>query len=118
MSLIQKINAFVLVFILFFGCNIAYSQESNLTNPEPKIGERLDFIQSSFNKGQTRAKADLRSSESNISERIDFIQKSFDKGQTPALVWSYTWMGINGVGAGVQTYQAIRSSQNRVFNIV
>ena len=89
MSLFQKINAIVLVFILFFVCNIVYSQESNLKNPESKIGERIDFIQASFDKGQTRAE-----------------------------VWSYGWIGLYGAATGIQTYLAISSGHNRVSNIV
>jgi hypothetical protein len=118
MSLFQKIKAIVLALILFCICNIVYAQESNLKNPEPKIGKTIDFIQASFNKDQTRVEADLKSSESNISERIDFIQASFDKGQTRAKLWSYTWIPINGAATGIQTYQAISSSHNRAFNIV
>jgi hypothetical protein len=115
MPLFQKINALIMAFILFLAFNTVYAQESNLMNPELKIGERIDFP---FNKGQTRVEADLKSSESNISERIDFIQAAFDKGRTRAMVWSYAWTGINGAAAGMQTYQAIRSGQNRAFNIV
>ena len=118
MSLFQKINVIVLVFILFFACNIVYAQETNLKNPESKIGDKIDFIQTSLNKGQIRVEADLESSESNINERIDFIQTSFDKGQTRAKLWSYTWIAINGAATGYQTYQAISSSHDRVFNIV
>ena len=118
MSLFQRINAIVLALILFFGCNIVYAKESNLENPESKIGETIDFIQTSFNKGQIHVEADLKSCESNISERIDFIQASFDKGQTRAKVWSYTWIAINGAATGIQTYEAISSGHNRVSNIV
>lgn len=118
MSLFQRINAIVLVLILFFACNIVYAQESNLKNPELKIGETIHFIQTSFNKGQTRVEADLKSSESNISERIDFIQTSFDKGQNRAKLWSYTWVGVYGAMTGYQTYQAISSGHDRVSNIV
>ena len=89
MSLFKKINAIALVFILFFLCNIVYAQESNLKNPESKIGERIDFLQASFDKGQTRAE-----------------------------VWSYGWMGLYGAATGIQTYLAINSSHGRVSNIV
>ena len=109
MSLFKKINAIVLVFILFFVCNIVYAQESNLQNPESKIVETIDFIQASFDKGQMHVEADLKSSESNIKERINFIQASFDKGQTRAKLWSYTWTAIYGAATGIQTYQAISS---------
>ncbi|MGO8991295.1 MAG: hypothetical protein ACLQGU_12750 [bacterium] len=118
MPLFQKINAVVMIFILFCACNIVYAQESNLKNPESKIGETIDFIKASSNKRQTGIEADVKSSESNISERIDFIQASFDKGRTRAELWSYTWIAINGAATGIQTYQAISSSRNRAFNIV
>jgi len=113
-----KMNAIVPLLILFFACNIGYAQESNLNNPEPKIVETIDFIQASFNKNQMHVEADLQSSGSNIKERIDFIQASFDKGQPRAKLWLYTWLAINGAATGIQTYQAISSSQNRAFNIV
>jgi hypothetical protein len=118
MSLFQKINAIVPVFILFFACNVVDAQESNLKNPESKTGETIDFIQTSLDKGRIRVEADLKSSESNISERIDFIQASFDKGQTRAKLWSYTWMVINGAETGLQTYQSIHSGHDRASNIV
>jgi hypothetical protein len=118
MSSFKKIYAIVPLLIWFFVCNIVYAQESNLKNPESKIGETIDFIQTSFNKGRIHVEADLKSSESNISERIDFIQASFDKGQTRAKVWSYTWIAINGAATGIQTYEAISSGHNRVSNIV
>jgi hypothetical protein len=110
-------NAIVPLLILFFACNIAYAQESNLNNPESKIVETIDFIQTSFNKGQIRVEVDLKT-ESNISERIDFIQASFDKGQPRAKLWSYGWTAIYGVATGVQTYQAISSRHDRASNIV
>jgi hypothetical protein len=118
MSSFQKISAVVMVFILFCACHIVYAQDSNLKNPESKISETIDFVQASFNKGQTRIEADLKSSESNISERIDFIQASFDRGQTRAKLWSYTWTAINGGATGIQTYLAISSHHDRVSNIV
>jgi len=118
MSLFQKINAIVLASILFFAWNIVYAQESNLKNPESKIGETIDFIKASSNKRQTGIEADVKSSESNISERIDFIQAAFDEGQTRAKLWSYTWMAINGGATGIQTYLAISSHHDRVSNIV
>jgi hypothetical protein len=117
MSLLEKISV-LLVFILSFACNIVYAQESDLKNPEPWMGERIGFIQTSFDKGQIRIEADLKDSESNIKERIDFIQASFDKGRTRAEIWSYGWMGIYGAATGVQTYQAVRNGHNRVSNIV
>jgi hypothetical protein len=110
-------NAIVPLLILFFACNIVYAQESNLNNPESKILEMIDFIHASFNKGQIRAEADLKT-ESNISERIDFIQASFDKGQPRAKLWSYGWTAIYGVATGVQAYQAISSRHDRASNIV
>jgi hypothetical protein len=113
--LLKKMNAIVPLIILFFACNI-YAQESNLKNSESV--ETIDFIQTSFNKGQIRVEADLNSSESNISERINFIQASFDKGQPRAKLWSYGWTALYGVAAGVQTYQAISSRRDRVSNIV
>jgi len=118
MSLFQKINALVMASILFIAFDTVYAQEYSLKNPDLKVGGAIDFIQESLNKGPTRPEADLKRSESNLCERIDFIQAAFDKGQTGAMVWSYAWTVINGATAGVQTYQAIRSSQNRAFNIV
>jgi len=106
-------NATVPLLVLFFASNIVYGQESNLKNPES-----IDFIQTYFNKSQIRVEADLKSSESDICERINFIQAAFDKGQTRAKLWSYTWMVIDGATAGIQTYQAISSRHDRVFNIV
>jgi hypothetical protein len=117
MSLPKKINVF-LVFILSFACNMVCGQESDLKNPESWMGERIGFIQTSFDRGQTRIEADLKDSESNIKERIDFIQASFDKGQARASLWFYGWSGIYGTAAGVQTYQAVRHGHNRVSNIV
>jgi len=117
-SLSQKMKAIVLLFILFFACNIVDAQESNFQNPESKIVETIDFIQASFNKGQVRVEADLKSSEPNIKERIDFIQASFDKGQTRAKLWSYGWTAIYGVAAAAQTGQAISSRHDRASNIV
>jgi len=114
----QKMNAIVLLTILFFACNIVHAQESHLQNPESKIVETIDFIQAPFNRGQVRVEADVKSSEPNIKERIDFIQASFDKGQTRAKLWSYTWLAINGAATGIQTYQAISSRHDRVSNIV
>ena len=104
-----------MAFILFFAFDAVYAQEYNLKNPELKVGKTLEFIQESFN---SPSEADIKSSESNLAERIDFIQAAFDKRQTRAAVWSYAWTVINGATAGIQTYQAIRSSQNRAFNIV
>jgi len=118
MSLFRKTSMIVPLLSLFFACNIVYAQESNLKNPESKMVETIDFIQTSFNKGQIRVEADLKRSQSNISERIDFIQASFDKGQTRAKLWSYAWMAIDGATAGIQTYQAISSRHDRVSNIV
>ncbi|HXX35403.1 MAG TPA: hypothetical protein VEM15_13095 [Thermodesulfobacteriota bacterium] len=117
MFLFQKINAAVIIFVLFCACNIVYAQESTLENPET-AGETIDFVQVSFDKRMTSIKADFMSSESNISERINFIQTAFDKGQTRAKLWSYTWIAINGAGSGIQAYYAISSSHNRAFNIV
>jgi hypothetical protein len=116
--LVPKIGAIVLVFILFFGCNMTYAQESNLENPESRKGETIDFIQTSFNKGQTRVEVDLKSSESNRSERINFIQTSFDEGETRAKLWSYSWTGLYGVLTGVQTFQALYTRHDRTSNIV
>jgi len=118
MSLFRKTSMIVPLLSLFFACNIVYAQESNLKNPESKMVETIDFIQTSFNKGQIRVEADLKRSQSNISERIDFIQASFDKGQTRAKLWSYAWIAIDGATAGIQTYQAISSRHDRVSNIV
>ncbi len=118
-SLLKKMKATVPIIILFFTCNIIYAQESNLKNPESKIGETIDFIQTSLNKSEIRVvEADLKNSESNISERINFIQASFDKGQPRAKLWSYGWTAIYGVAAGAQTIQAISSRHDRVSNIV
>ena len=111
-------NAIVPLLILFFACNIGYAQQSNLKNPELKIVETIDFIQTSFNKNQIRIEDDLKSYESNLIERIDFIQASFDEGQTRAKLWSYTWTAIYGAATGIQTYQAISSGHDRVSNIV
>ena len=47
-SSFRKMNAIVLLIILFFACNIVYAQESNLQNPESKIVETIDFIQASL----------------------------------------------------------------------
>ena len=118
-SLLKKMNAIIPLLILFFTCNIIYAQESNLKNPESKIVETIDFIQTSINRSEIRVvEADLNSSESNISERINFIQASFDKGQPRAKLWSYGWTAIYGVATGVQTIQAISSRHDRVSNIV
>jgi len=115
---IQRMDAIVLLIILFFGCNIVYAQESNLQNPESKIVKTIDFIQASSNKDQMCVEADVKSSESNKKDKIDFIQASFDKGQTRAKLWSYTWTTLFGVATGIQTYQAISSRHDRVSNIV
>jgi len=89
LPLFQKISAIILVSMLCFVSNMACAQEG-----------------------------DIKSSESNISERINFIQTSFDKGQTSAMVWSHTWMGVYGALTGLQTYQAMNSGHQRAYNIV
>jgi len=117
MSLFGKINV-LLVFILSFGCNVVSGEEFDLRNPEPRMAEKIGFIQTSIDKDQTRTEADLKDSETDIKERIDFIQASFDKGQPRAKLWSYGWMGVYGAATVGQAYQAVRNSNNRTFNIV
>ncbi len=120
MPLLKKINI-LLVFILSFACDIVYGQESDLKNPERWMCKGTGFVQASFDQSQARIEGDLKDSENSqyrIKEKIDFIQASFDKGQTRAKVWSYGWLGIYGIATGGQTYQAIRSSRDRAFNIV
>ncbi len=107
-----------MVFILFCVCHIVYAQEFDLKNPEPQIGETIDFVQASLHKQRTRIEADVKSSESNTCERIDFIQAAFDKGQTRAKLWSYTWMTISGGATGIQAYLAMSSHHDRASNIV
>jgi len=84
-----KINAVILILMLFLAGNFASAQE-----------------------------AELKTSQSDVSERINFIQSSFDKGQNSAKVWSYSWMVINGAATGLQTYQTISSRHYRASNIV
>ena len=57
-------------------------------------------------------------SDTNISERINFIQTAFDEGETRAKIWSYSWTGVYGMLTGVQTAQALYTSHNRTSNIV
>jgi hypothetical protein len=59
-----------------------------------------------------------KASDSNISERINFIQTSFDKGETSARIWSYTWTGLYGALTGLQTFQVLYSRHDRASNIV
>ncbi len=70
-----------------------------------------DCIHASFNKGEMCVEAEGKSFESNIKERKDFIQASFDKGQTLAKVWSYTWtvFVLFAVATGIQTNQQIQN---------
>jgi hypothetical protein len=88
-SFFGKINAGILIFMLFLAGNFASAQE-----------------------------AEFKTSQSDVGERIDFIQSTFDKGQNSAKLWSYTWMAINGAATGLQTYQAISSRHNRASNVV
>ncbi len=118
MSLFQKMNALIPLLTLFFAFNVVYGQESNLKNPESEKVESIDFVQTYFSKSQIRIEANLRSSESNIKERIDFIQASFDKGQSRAKLWSYGWTAVYGAATVAQTFEAIRSHDDRVSNIV
>ena len=59
-----------------------------------------------------------KASDSNISERINFIQTSFDKGETSAKAWSYTWTGLYGALTGLQTFQVLYSRHDRASTIV
>lgn len=56
--------------------------------------------------------------DSDISERINFIQTSFDKAEARAKAWSYAWTGIYGALTGYQTFQALHTHQDRTSNIV
>jgi len=62
--------------------------------------------------------AAFKASDSNISERINFIQTSFDKGETSAKAWSYTWTGLYGALTGLQTFQVLYSRHDRASTIV
>jgi len=88
-SFFGKMKVVILVFMLTFIGNFASAQE-----------------------------AELKTSQSDVGERINFIQCSFDKGQNSAKLWSYTWVGVYGAFTGLQTYQAISSRHDRVSNIV
>ena len=88
-SLVQKISAVLLAFTLPFASNIVFAQESN-----------------------------RKASDSNIGERINFIQTSFDKGETSARAWSYTWTGLYGALTGLQTFQTLYTRHDRTSNIV
>ena len=62
--------------------------------------------------------SDLNAEGSDISERINFIQTCFDKGQTSGKVWSYGWIGVYGALTGIQGVAAINTDHNRLTNIV
>ncbi len=117
MSFVLKANAVVPLIILFLGCHVVSAQEFNLKNTEAKTVE-IDFVQASSNRSQIAVEADFKNSESNVKERIDFIQASFDKGQSRAKLWSYGWTAVYGAATIAQTAQAISSRDDRVSNIV
>lgn len=89
LSFYEKINLLTLVFTIFFSIHLASGQE-----------------------------AGLKTSPYDVGERINFIQSAFDKSQKTAKVWSYTWMAAYGAAAGFQTYQAIHTHHDRATNIV
>ena len=61
---------------------------------------------------------DPKALDSDISERINFLQTCFDKGQTSGKVWSYGWIGVYGALTGLQGIPAISTDHNRLTNIV
>jgi hypothetical protein len=75
--------------MLFLAGNTVYAQETDSKDSDPKIIERINFIQTSFDKGETRAKT-----------------------------WSYTWTGVYGALTGYQTFQAVHTRHDRTSNIV
>ena len=87
--LFQRIGAVLFLLMLFLAGNTVYAQETDSKDSDPKIIERINFIQTSFDKGETRAKA-----------------------------WSYTWTGVYGALTGLQTFQAVHTRHDRTSNIV
>jgi len=85
----QRISAGLLLLMCFLAGNSAFAQEAH--------PQDLD---------------------SNISERINFIQASFDQGETRAKTWSYSWTGIYGALAGFQTFQTFYKRHDKASNIV
>jgi hypothetical protein len=53
-----------------------------------------------------------------ITERIDHIQAAFNRDQPVARVWLYVWRGLFTGMAGLQTYDAVRTSEQRTYNII
>jgi hypothetical protein len=89
LHLFQKLKVVVLLLIIFLSGSIVCAQES-----------------------------DLKAVDSDISERIHFIQTCFDKGQTSGKVWSYGWIGFYGALIGLQGIPVISTDHNRLTNIV
>ena len=57
-------------------------------------------------------------SEEQVSERINYIQTVFDDGQTCAAAWSYTWTGLYTGLTGYFLYASIANEDGRPGNIV